>query len=60
MTATADGVKHFNNQAAGLLSTIVNETLALSSEDFRFLLNIGAVYVNNERQNNRHCDRQQQ
>lgn len=50
MTDFDDGVKHFNNQKADLLSEILYEVLSLNSEDFRTLLKLGAIYANNERQ----------
>lgn len=50
MTAFDDGVRHFNTQAANYLSEIIFENLSLQNEDFRDLLKLGAVYVNNERQ----------
>lgn len=46
------GVKHFYNQKAGLLSNILQETLNISHEEALFLLNLGSIYVNNQRQFN--------
>ena len=50
MTDTDDGVKHFTNPKTELLSEILYEVLSLNSEDFRTLLKLGAIYVNNKRQ----------
>ncbi len=50
MVGSDDGVRHFNNSEANVLSEILHEALALKSEDFKALLNLGAIYVNNERQ----------
>jgi 23S rRNA pseudouridine1911/1915/1917 synthase len=44
MTDSKDGVKYFTNDVPELLSKILN------SEDFKLLLKLGAIYVNNERQ----------
>jgi 23S rRNA pseudouridine1911/1915/1917 synthase len=50
MTDSDQTVRHFNNAKTGLLSEILSEILKLSAEDFRTLLSLGAIYVNNERQ----------
>ena len=50
MTDYDDGVKHFINPKADVLSGILDDELSLKSEDFRNLLKLGAIYVNNERQ----------
>lgn len=44
------GVKHFYNQRSGLISEILFDALGLSSAEAELLLNLGAIYVNNERQ----------
>jgi 23S rRNA pseudouridine1911/1915/1917 synthase len=44
------GVKHFYNPKSGLLTEILFACLGLSVEETNALLNLGAVYVNNERQ----------
>lgn len=47
----SDGsIKYFNSSKAGLLSEILNEEIFLSSEEFKKLLKLGAIYINNERQ----------
>lgn len=50
MIDSDNGVKHFNNQKTDLLSEILYEVLSLNPEDFRTLLKLGAIYVNNKRQ----------
>ena len=50
MVDSDDGVKHFYNQEANLLSEILHEVLSLNTEEFRTLLKLGAIYVNNKRQ----------
>ena len=44
------GVKHFYNENAGVLSEILFSTLQMEPEKSRELLNLGAIYVNNQRQ----------
>ena len=44
------GVKHFYNPKAGPLTEILFEALGILSTDTMALLNLGAVYVNNQRQ----------
>ena len=43
------GVKHFYNQKSGLIAEILFDTLNLKSNDTIHLLNLGAVYINNQR-----------
>ncbi len=50
MSDSVDGVQHFTNSEAGLLSEILRDFLNLNSEEFFGLLKLGAIYVNNERQ----------
>ncbi|MBY0452177.1 MAG: hypothetical protein K2P92_04010, partial [Bdellovibrionaceae bacterium] len=50
MPGSDDGVKLLNTQEPNQLSEILFEELALKNEDFRALLKLGSVYVNNERQ----------
>lgn len=50
MIDSEDSVKHFTTQKTDLMSEILYDVLSLNSEDFRTLLNLGAIYVNNERQ----------
>ena len=45
-----NSVKNFSNQRAGLLSELLFDTLNLNSDDFKIIIKLGAVYVNNERQ----------
>jgi 23S rRNA pseudouridine1911/1915/1917 synthase len=45
-----DGVKHFSNTEPVLLSEIVYDTLNINYEDFKALLKMGAIYVENRRQ----------
>ena len=44
------GVKHFYNPKSGLLTEILFASLGLSNAEAMALLNLGAVYVNNQRQ----------
>lgn len=44
------GVKHFYNQRSGLISEILFDSLNLSPESSNALLNLGAIYINNQRQ----------
>jgi 23S rRNA pseudouridine1911/1915/1917 synthase len=45
------GVKHFANKSAGELMDIVANTLQMPPTEVQALLNLGAIYVNNQRQN---------
>lgn len=45
-----DGVKHFTNSETQVLSEILYDVFNINSKQFEFLLKIGAIYVNNERQ----------
>ena len=45
------GVKHFKNTNAGYLSDLVIETLKLTKQQVQDLLQLGAIYVENYRQN---------
>lgn len=45
-----DRVQHFTTQKTDLLSEILYDTLTVNSENFRSLLKLGAIYVNDERQ----------
>lgn len=45
-----DGVKHFTNPETHLLSELLYDVLNINSKQFEFLLKLGAIYVNNERQ----------
>lgn len=47
---TDDGVKHFTNSETHLLSEILYDTLSVNTENFNVLLELGAIFVNNERQ----------
>jgi 23S rRNA pseudouridine1911/1915/1917 synthase len=44
------GVKHFYNQKSGLISEILFDSLNLSPIETASLLNLGAIYINNQRQ----------
>lgn len=44
------GVKHFANSEGGFLVDIVANTLQLTSTEVESLLNLGAIYINNQRQ----------
>ncbi len=54
MFETDDGVKHFKNEDRHLLSEIIHHEMNLDSRDFHFLLGLGAIYVNNQRQTKDH------
>ncbi|MBC7457848.1 MAG: RluA family pseudouridine synthase, partial [Bdellovibrionaceae bacterium] len=45
-----DGVKHFTNNETHLLSEILYDVLNMNSKQFEFLLKLGAIYANNNRQ----------
>lgn len=45
-----DGVKHFTNPETQVLSEILYDVFNINSKQFEFLLKLGAIYVNNERQ----------
>jgi 23S rRNA pseudouridine1911/1915/1917 synthase len=45
-----DGVKHFTNSETQVLSEILYDVFNLNSKQFEFLMKLGAIYVNNERQ----------
>ncbi len=45
------GVKHFINSEMGELKEIISRTLEISATEVEALLNLGAVYINNLRQN---------
>lgn len=47
---TDDGVQHFKSTEPNLLSEIIFDQLSLKKDDFKSLLQLGAIYVNNERQ----------
>ncbi|MEQ1722966.1 MAG: RluA family pseudouridine synthase [Pseudobdellovibrio sp.] len=44
------GVKHFYNQRSGLISEILFDSLNLNPLETTNLLNLGAIYINNQRQ----------
>jgi len=44
------GVKHFYNLKSGLISEILFDSLHLKLHETSALLNLGAIYINNERQ----------
>lgn len=46
------GVKHFINSTSGPLSKVVSEALEIDEDSILQLLNLGAIYVNNQRQIN--------
>lgn len=48
--ATDDGVKHFHNSEPVLLSEIIQDEAGINYEDFKILLKLGAIYVDNYRQ----------
>lgn len=50
MTSAADSVKHFEVQQPNLLSEILFDEYDVNSSDFKFLIELGAIYVNDERQ----------
>tara|TARA_B110001454_G_C12723220_1_gene435937 strand:- start:20320 stop:21174 length:855 start_codon:yes stop_codon:yes gene_type:complete len=50
MTGSSDGVEHFNNTDPVLLSEAVHDVLGINYEEFKALIKIGAIYVNNHRQ----------
>lgn len=45
-----DGVRHFDVQHTNLLSEILYDEYSVTSADFKKLIDLGAIYVNNERQ----------
>lgn len=47
---TDDGVKHFRSSEPVLLSEIIHEEAGVNYEDFKALLKLGAIYVDNYRQ----------
>ncbi len=49
-THNDDNIKHFTNSETHLLSEILYDRLSINSENFKTLLKLGAIYVNNERQ----------
>ncbi len=50
MNESSDGINHFTNLEANLLSEILCNELQTNTEQFKNLLMLGAIYVNNERQ----------
>lgn len=50
MTALDDGVRFFKSSEPVLLSEILYDVLNLNDENFKSLLKLGAIYVENERQ----------
>lgn len=50
MNSSDDGVRHFNVQQTNLLSEILYDEYSVNSADFKMLIDLGAIYVNNERQ----------
>ncbi len=50
MAHANEGIQYFTNQEPGLLSQILQDQLSISGKDFTSLLNLGAIYINNERQ----------
>ncbi len=48
--SVTDNIKHFTNQQPHLLSEILADELSVDAKKFSFLLQFGAIYVNNERQ----------
>lgn len=50
MTSAADSVRHFEVQQSNLLSEILFDEYAVNSSGFKFLIELGAIYVNDERQ----------
>ncbi len=47
---TDDGVKHFHNSEPVLLSEIIHDEAGVNYEGFKTLLKLGAIYVDNYRQ----------
>lgn len=47
---TDDGVKHFHNSEPVLLSEIIQDEAGVNYENFKILLKLGAIYVDNYRQ----------
>lgn len=45
------GVKHFANSSRGNLVELIAAALEITQTEVEFLLNLGAIYVNNQRQN---------
>jgi 23S rRNA pseudouridine1911/1915/1917 synthase len=45
------GVKHFSNSTSGLLTHLIAEILELTQTEVQLLLNLGAIYLNQQRQN---------
>lgn len=51
------GVKHFYNPKSGFITEILFDTLQIPATEAHKLLNLGAVYINNQRQlMNQHCN----
>ncbi len=50
MSNPDDGVRHFDVQHTNLLSEILYDEYSVTSADFKKLIDLGAIYVNNERQ----------
>lgn len=46
------GVKHFINSHEGILTKVISQALDLEENSILHLLNLGAIYVNNQRQTN--------
>ena len=44
-----DSIKHLSNPEPGLVSEILYDALNINSDNFKSLLNLGAIYLNNER-----------
>ncbi|MES2802647.1 MAG: RluA family pseudouridine synthase [Bdellovibrionota bacterium] len=50
MTNSDGDVRHFDVQQTNLLSEILSDEYSVNSQDFKVLLDLGAIFVNNERQ----------
>ena len=50
MTSADDGVRHFDVQQTNLLSEILYDEYSVTASDFKLLIDLGGIYVNNERQ----------
>lgn len=50
MTSADDGVRHFDVQQTNLLSEILYDEYSVTASNFKLLIDLGAIYVNNERQ----------
>lgn len=50
MSGSDDGVRHFENSEPDLLSEILHDELNINYENFKSLIKLGAIYINNNRQ----------